>query len=748
MSGRRIDPAVDRLGSAERPADEGTILVMVLVMMVIGALIVLPVLVYTMTVFRAGTVQTNKAEAVELARGGTWVALSNQESLYDLCGVASVPPAPPSPPVALPQSLSNVSTTCQVVQTETLRPVAEIPFHLALVQSDVTVPAQIADPINDYPSPNSTAIDPADFDAWLDAPDWSSDPLAGKVWVPQLPVQATSTGTRDTTMIPGYEDPLYAGQTCRVFFPGTFNAQIDIDTPTYFTSGVYYFTQPIVLHNGADVVVGNGGAGGCTTDFEAIASAVAVPDPLNMSGYGGTFVLGDDARIIVDDSTPADGDIRFAMNQRIVSPDETSVAASLNVSIVSVNGTHEPLSGPEVLGDDLIVPGVIHVPASTVDTGDPVPPRAVDSGYTPSNLTAKSFKPDPPTIVSVDDYQRPGFPPARGRLTVRWNAPADNGSPITGYTATDVNTGLSCSPMAPTLPDTSVQTSCIIKGIEHSSGQHPTVVVTATNALGTSDPSAPVDGQRVDLVGGTQSPIMWPPDAPLNPTITDVYLDGIRVDWDPPADDNGGPVTGYRVTATPTVPGPPIVSCEAWWDETDCILRASDGLVGDGTVAYVIDVVALQHEEPPAADYPSAPAVIAALPIIFDPGADPAPFQVPVVIAGIRVPDPILQFTTSGSTSTDISIEGYVAVPQGRIEIDVVDPVSTEVSMLGGIVAGQMTIGPSVDPGRLDIRLDNPVAQKRVRIISTTSGAHRAVSDAVVQVNRSGSIAINSWVVQ
>ena len=70
--------------------------------------------------------------------------------------------------------------------------------------------------------------------------------------------------------------------------------------------------------------------------------------------------------------------------------------------------------------------------------------------------------------------------------------------------------------------------------------------------------------------------------------------------------------------------------------------------------------------------------------------------------------------------------------------------------MTGGIVAAEVFVDP--DPGRipsdLAITFDNPVAQKRIRLISTHSGKATATSEAIVQLNRSGSLAVNSWIVQ
>lgn len=725
---RTPDTPVDAERVDAQPEDEGTILVMVLVMMVIGSLIILPLLVYTMSVFRAGSVQTDKSEAVELARGGTWVALANQENLYNMCDGRE-----------LSDALADVSTTCQIVEVNQLRPAAEIPYHVVTARSDVPVPGPIAtaDTINI----NHTSVDPGGWDQWIDNPDWSSDSALNKVWLPELAVQATSTGVRETFMPPGtFDNPPFS--SCDVFFPGTFNAAIDIDSPTYFTSGVYYFTEPITIRNGAHVVVGNGGAGGCTTDFEAVASANTVPTPLNMSGYGGTFVLGDNARIVIDDSGA--GDIFFAMNQRYVSPDDTSALASANVSIISVNGTHAPLVGAEVLGDDLIVNDVIHVPASTVGNGDPVSPLAVASGYTPSNLTNKSYVPDAPTNVVANDYQR-GGPGGDGLVVVTWDAPDDNGSPITGYTVTDSEYGHSCTPLPPTATDTSVQTSCVITGISHQSGSSPRLqlTVTATNAIGTSPPSANLTAPRVDLSGGGQSPELNPPDEPVNFAVPNVYSNGLEFSWDPPADDGGAPISGYRVTAKVPGPGGVVVdSCDAWWDETSCVLL---GLT-DSTM-YHMDVVALQTEGPPYVEYQSPDAHLATgadLWVLFDAPGNDAPPDLPPVVSTFRIPDPIVDFTTTSANTVDLVVEGYVAVPQGRIEIGAASPAGKTVHMTGGLVAGDIWLDASA-PADLQMFLDNPISQKRMKIHSVTSGKHISVSEAIVQVNKSGSIAINSW---
>lgn len=374
-----ISQPIDDVASVDEPIrDRGGVLVLVLVTGVIATLFVLPILYYITNVARANQVVSNKAEAVELAEGGIWVALSNQGDLFDLCDGGP-----------LVSSLDEVETTCEVIATETLRDPSEVPFDAGVVQADATLPAGVGS--NPYVNPN-TAANPA---AWSVSPDWTATPTAGTIWMPQLPVRPTSNGAdRIKDMTPGAQDSNYA--SCQVFFPGTFTDPVVIDEPTYFTSGVYYFEQPIIIRAGADVVVGRGSEIGCTNDFEAGPGVVGGPPiPLNMSGNGGTFVLGDSARIEIDDD--GTDPIRFIMNQRYVADDETGVAASAGVSIVTVNGAHAPFAPTESLGDALDVPGIISVPASTI--GIDGNPLAVNEGYVPSQLTPAQVQPSGQTPV-------------------------------------------------------------------------------------------------------------------------------------------------------------------------------------------------------------------------------------------------------------------------------------------------------------------------------------------------------------
>lgn len=81
-------------------------------------------------------------------------------------------------------------------------------------------------------------------------------------------------------------------------------------------------------------------------------------------------------------------------------------------------------------------------------------------------------KPDAPTGVSATSG-------GNASTTVSWTAPSDGGSAITGYTATS-NAGQTCS--------STTTTTCSVTGL--TNGTSYTFTVTATNTIGTSEPSS------------------------------------------------------------------------------------------------------------------------------------------------------------------------------------------------------------------------------------------------------------------
>jgi serine protease len=91
------------------------------------------------------------------------------------------------------------------------------------------------------------------------------------------------------------------------------------------------------------------------------------------------------------------------------------------------------------------------------------------NGGTVSRIT---FPPQPPANFTAT--------PGNAQATISWTAPTNTGgSPITGYTATASAGGQSCT--------TTTATSCTISGLTNGTTYY--VSVTATNAVGISDPS-------------------------------------------------------------------------------------------------------------------------------------------------------------------------------------------------------------------------------------------------------------------
>ncbi len=129
--------------------------------------------------------------------------------------------------------------------------------------------------------------------------------------------------------------------------------------------------------------------------------------------------------------------------------------------------------------------------------------------------------PDAPTAVVAT----PGVRSAQ----VSWSAPAsDGGNAITSYTVTAQPGGVTAS---------STSTSATLNGLSNETSYTFTVV--ATNAIGTSRASAPSAAITTFGLPGTPTGVV----AASAPH-------GATLDWSPPAQDGGTPVTGYLVQAS------------------------------------------------------------------------------------------------------------------------------------------------------------------------------------------------------
>lgn len=702
--------------------DEGSVLLLVLVLIVIVGLIVVPLMSYALSVHRASASQAVKSRDVEAAKGGVRRVLADPAALFDACDFGVNPLGGPS--------LSrSVDTTCQVVGTRRIKEFADVPFSIASVQADSVTPAGFAS--NTYLNENTFA----EHQKWLTTGEYSTSSTAGTVWVPDLAVRTTSLRpSTPVAMQPGAQNPGYA--SCEVFFPGTYPNAVVVNSPVFFLSGIYYFEDEVSFVSGADAVIGDGALEGCTSDLEAVSYATTVPNPINGSGFGATFVLGKDARLVVDNS--AAGDVRVRFNQRYVGNDEEGAAPSAGVSIISVNGDHV---SP---GDALDLGGVIAVPHSQV--GGPSPESAANAGYLPSVHVSRPLPILPADVTGLTPFQTDL---GTGGVIVEWtdpNLPLDadaTGVRITGYAVTSTPASASGDCVASVGQAGDIQRRCTFADL--------TIGQPYTFAVKTLYDAAPIAGLPLDPVVSVSSasvtpttadPLAFHPDTPTAVAPGAVYDTGVEINWGAPSDDGGAPVASYAVTATPSgAVSTTTVGCQGAWDATSCVL---DGLVG--TETYAVEVIAgnrIPSALPPIGTTsinPFTPSVGMPVPTVTSPSMP------------VRVPDPIIDLDLTGPGKATIEVLGYVSVPQGHIRIEAApgDPSGSTAKFSGGAVAAMFrpidgTGALTALPSTFQLDLTNPITQKVISVVSTTE---RTTATAMVQVNETGGWALNSLQVQ
>ena len=145
--------------------------------------------------------------------------------------------------------------------------------------------------------------------------------------------------------------------------------------------------------------------------------------------------------------------------------------------------------------------------------------------------------------------------PGNGQVSVSWVAPASTGVPVSGYLVqVSTNGGATWAPAATlNTPTTNVLVSGLTNGVSY------TFRVAATSSVGTGGWSVP------------SSPVT-PPGGPAAPTnvFGTAGNSQVSVGWTPPTGAQPGPITGYRVTASPggqscftsaTPPAAPAATC-------------------------------------------------------------------------------------------------------------------------------------------------------------------------------------------
>ena len=433
--------------------DRGSTLVLVLLLIVIAGLIVVPLMTYAASVLRLNTAVSERSKDVEAAKAGLHVALSDPLRVFSVCDDGGT-----LDPV--PLNGVTVDTTCQ--ELEEIGPLDalgfEVPLGAVAVQYGAPVPTIAVGGWAQSPSvppyPDASACSGAiSAGCWWAPqlpvfPDEPWDAVDGRIWMPELP--RIPSETRAPTPFDMPDVDFYttdSGVRCKVFFPGYYPDEVvlgnDGGAPVYyyFASGVYYFEQPVTVREDADVVVGMGienfsdaprpeaERSFCASDYE-MNQAIGAPALKEIGGGGATWVFGDGARLIVDDSAGSPS-IRF--NQRYAEED-----AGGRISIMSVNGV---ANGADVEVHD--VPDVNYVRESlmleTIDEENDVSTVAPIDGtiYTPSNATYTDAArlPEAPRVTLDGRRYRPSSG-SSGSVLVTWDELIGNaagGSLVEGF---------------------------------------------------------------------------------------------------------------------------------------------------------------------------------------------------------------------------------------------------------------------------------------------------------------------------
>jgi hypothetical protein len=375
---RRLEHAGDDAGLR----DEGSVLMLALVFILVGSLMVVPLLSYARSVMRASKVQVDKVARAEATRGNLRTVLAEPKALYDACSHSGL-----TVPVNLASAELVVGTSvqCTTIKDDFEMDSATLRRALATIQAGAVQP--IGAQGTYYTSPVG------DTTSWMAGA--SDKSTAGVIWTPPLPIH----GLNHPSSV-GYMMPAYSG-SCRVFFPGTYEDPVTIsdNVPTYFTSGVYYFENTVTFSGQAKVVIGSGAEAGCTEDQEAAFNAINAPITVNISGIGATFIFGVAGRMVVTDGGGAVGpSVKF--NSRLVFQTDLGNLVSQGVSIISVNG----ITMGATSSADLDLPGQLHVPKSLTeaDPTDAVAPvDAASKSYKPSTLVP-TVLPAPPQLPIID----------------------------------------------------------------------------------------------------------------------------------------------------------------------------------------------------------------------------------------------------------------------------------------------------------------------------------------------------------
>ena len=394
--------------------------------------------------------------------------------------------------------------------------------------------------------------------------------LTGSKWstrrtVPSAPTSVTATSNANASSVVSWKAPSSNGGSTITGYtatssPGAFKCTTSGTTSCTvksLTNGTAY-TFTVTATNSVGTGPASTPSAPATPAFPV--ASVTVPG----APTGVTATSGADASSVVSWTPPASDGGAAINNYTVTSSPGAFTCATSATSCTVVGLTNGSAYTFTVTASNFIGTGSPSSASAPATPAAPVAPATVPG--TPTGVTATSNA-DASSFVS-------------------WTAPTtDGGSAITGYTVTSAPGGITC---------VTVATSCTVTGL--TNGTTYTFTVTATNVIGTSQPSA-ASGPATPVTPATA------PSAPTAVTATSNANASSVVSWTAPASNGGWSITGYTVTSTPGG-----ITC-ATGAITSCPVT---GLT-NGT-AYTFTVTATNAIGTSLASSPSAPATPATAP--------------------------------------------------------------------------------------------------------------------------------------
>lgn len=592
-SSHRAAP-IGRMARRRRPAslpdrDQGAVLPLVLVMILIGAMIVVPILAYTSSVLSANRVEAERARNVEAAKGAIRTALDDPGLLFTGC------PANASD-LLLYGAVESVSVgiACDPLDELSAEEVFGLTVPIGAAKLQVGPGAPGFDPwVNgdygesvDYETVSGQVVPDyiEDANKWWTDYDFQGtviDPTVPvspqEIWVPSLPTY--SNVERDPTPL-----PMPAAFDCSVFLPGHYPNGLDITSGGnyYFASGVYYFEDEVAIRGGANVVVGQGladfGLGNDCADDIQVGANVTVPPgtvyAIDGNTGGATWIFGDAGRLTIDDTGGAPN-VRF--NQRYAEAERGGW-----INIMSVNGdwsynadTTDDDEFEDVSGDHSVT-NVNWVPRSTVRSGDNTLTLDEAAGsYVPSHpmFTDEARVPNAPATVTGIALTREVAGPDDGAIVV--SVAGVEGSSTNGAIIDDYEVGIAGTASADPVVTCSISAGTLYPTTEQPAGSDPwgrsQASAIGENASNPDGYACLIDtlteNQTYYVAARSHNEAGWsewssralvnvPTGAPPaggpgifgNIEFRGYGTDGALVSWDPSIDASQAPVQEYEVT--------------------------------------------------------------------------------------------------------------------------------------------------------------------------------------------------------